>query len=88
MSGERLVEVEWVDSAVLEGGSWLDRHQLLENATRERITCRTVAYLLAQTDEALVLVQSVGGFEGQVQGGIVVPRSAVRALTNLTRPAD
>lgn len=50
-------EVFWIDSAQLENGAWMDTGDVLKYA--DDLTQRSVGYVLAQTDDALILARSV-----------------------------
>lgn len=55
-----MVEVCWIDSATATG--WTDRQSELDNPKRWATgRCRSVGYVIEDTAEALVLVQSVSG---------------------------
>lgn len=77
------VEVEWVDSMVLNYGEWAGREEH-EEAFGE-MTHRSCGYLFSDSDKGLILAQSVyEGNEGdRAAGAMFIPRPAVLSVTEL-----
>lgn len=79
------VEVEWVDSCHTNG--WISEETFNERFVDTDdllLKCRTIGELLRETDQALVIAQSVSS-EGQVDSVMVIPRRSVTFITKLTR---
>lgn len=78
----RLVLVEWEDSArPISSWEWVESYKI-----PEIISCVSVGYLIAETDNALAIAPNIGDIghdRVQASGIIRIPRSAVRTMTNL-----
>lgn len=82
-----LVVIEWVDSAQRERWAWIDE---FERGT-EVLICRTVGWVLAETDEAVVVVSSISGEKNAelreaACGGMVIPKVAMVSRRVLRSP--
>jgi hypothetical protein len=74
------VEVEWLDSTILELG-WYDIKDAL---TKRTVTiCTSVGFVLADDDEGVVLAGSVHG--KQAAGVVVIPRQSIIHTQRLRR---
>jgi hypothetical protein len=55
------VSLEWLDSASINGGLWVDRDLISPNALEiSGLKQRTVGYLIEQSDVAYLIAQSIG----------------------------
>jgi hypothetical protein len=78
----RLVLVEWQDSRQPSGGwRWADEYE-----APEPVICRTVGWLLRETDDALLVAQSLGDVSRdrmQASGGTEIARRQVLRISEL-----
>lgn len=77
-----IVEVEWVDSMILDHGEWLDADDVDEAMTLEGMTHRTVGYQVKENDHS-ILVASSRGQNDRIQGAIVIPKTAILTIGRL-----
>ena len=75
---ESLVEVHWFDSHTID--RWIDPEEY--DFTR-KCNCRTVGYLLRQTEDHIVIVSTKGDIE--VCQTFVIPIVCVTQMTHLKR---
>ena len=79
----QLVLVEWEDSArPIPAWQWIDDYELPKT-----IRCRSVGYLIADTDDAIALAPNLGDVEqskAQACGIIRIPQRAIIERWNLT----
>lgn len=82
----KLVLVEWQDSRQTSGAwQWMD-----EAEQPGAVRCLTVGWLLKETDDALLVAQSLGDVtRGRMQfsGGMEIARRQIVHLTRLTSPS-
>lgn len=78
----RPVVVEWIDSAHISPGDWVDAGD-----ARSVTPCGvvTAGWLIARTKHRVVLAQSIGE-GGDLTGVFVIPACNVRAIRKLRRP--
>jgi hypothetical protein len=70
--------VTWVDSASINGGLWVDREQIHPDAmTESGLTQATVGFVEDESDDVLLLVQSLG--EDRVGAALAIPKRAIVA---------
>lgn len=85
-SPSTLLLVEWADSCILYS-KWTPLEDVERDPTPVRI--QTVGWVLRRTRKTLVLVQNVGGIEGegrpQICGAIAIPRGAIIKETVLRK---
>ena len=79
------VEVRWVDSMVLENGTWQTREEL-EKAFG-KMEHRSCGFLYAEREEAIILALSIYEPTGAAQGATLIPRVAIRSVVDL-EPTD
>ncbi len=82
----RRVEVEWLDSMTLDHGGWGDIEDFGEATSVEAMTHRSCGYLISETEEAILLAQSLyaqHGVQERAAGALVIPRRAVLSLKDL-----
>lgn len=83
----RRVEVEWVDSA--SNSEWESEYDVLLDAERaDEQLCCSIGYVILDTDEKLVIVQSFSAQpEGKrnVSAALSIPAAAIRAIKELRR---
>jgi len=81
-----LVLIEWEDS-VQPSSDWRFLAQIGE---QEAVICRSVGWLIKDTNRVKVLAPNFGGLQDatqlQVSGQIVIPASAVRKTVRLKEP--
>jgi hypothetical protein len=83
----RLVEVEWQDPRGLGGGSWV-KYDDLDGLDLTASGCKTVGYVLRETETELVLFSSLAHSHGEldeVGDGLVIPKACVDAVYELAR---
>jgi hypothetical protein len=79
---ERIVEVEWEDSALSHG--WKD----VEDLSLQAAHCRTVGYVKEDNDDGMLLLFQRASYEDDDSGyccSSFIPRSAIRKVTELGR---
>jgi hypothetical protein len=68
--------VAWVDSASVNGGLWVTRDEINPDVmTNEGLTQRTVGWVLDESDEVLLLAQSVG--PDRIGAVLAIPKAAI-----------
>ncbi len=72
MKRYRKVHVVWMDAATNHG--WESAEEAVDGGAAHE--CESVGYLLRQTKEEIVLVQTIGGSD--VNGRITIPRPWIR----------
>ena len=77
----RPVLVEWMDSCHWSPGTWVDLDPL-EHDEASACDVVTVAFLVQETDDALVLAQSITEANDGT-GMFVIPKSCVRSVREL-----
>ena len=87
--GKRIVEVEWEDAATTHG--WQHKDQLLNCAEQ----CRSLGYVIEDNERYILLTESeTSDTEKEPREGIrpypygcsiLIPRSAIRKVTELRR---
>ena len=78
------VQVEWLDS--MTDGGWSDRDDAIRRAEHpDVLRVTSVGYLIADTDEWLLLATSHGPHADIVQGCVQIPREIVREVRELRR---
>ncbi len=80
----KLVVVEWLDSH--QGRGWEDVEDLEEKV--EPLSCRSVGWVLKETDEALMLVPHIAGQQStkiivQGTGDLVIPKCAISKIKTI-----
>lgn len=76
-SQKPLIKVHWVDSAQ-PYGNW---HHLDDLPALEVVVCQSVGWLVAESDDVLMLAQNLGDVEtgnAQASGLMRIPRACVR----------
>lgn len=73
-----VVEVEWLDSNGMN--RW---YPTAEYEALEPDQCRSVGYLIKSAKTHIVIVQNLGDHSGIADGGMSIPRSAVKKITHL-----
>jgi hypothetical protein len=81
----RPVLVRWVDSMLLDEGSWVDVGELLSIGKND-IEHTTIGFVLRDDDLGLVLASSLSPDEKRACGGLFIPREAIRSTTGV--PTD
>ncbi len=81
----RRVEVEWVDSMVLDYGEWGDRMDFEESMEPEAMTHRSCGYLISENEHAILVATSCYKSEqvDRAQGVALIPRGAILSLKDL-----
>jgi hypothetical protein len=73
----KLVRIEWEDSArPISAWQWINDYEVPQT-----VTCISVGFLIAQTDDALALAPNLGDIgheQVQASGIIRIPKSAIR----------
>ena len=70
------VEVEWVDSATINGGLWVSRDEIAPEVMTDRgLTQTTVGYVVKQSEQVLLLAQSIG--EDRLGAVLAIPMRAI-----------
>jgi hypothetical protein len=79
------VEVEWVDSFVVDDGSWMDIVDIDPHLSVEAMVCRTVGFLARDEHDAIAVVGSVDEHETppRVMCTLIIPRRAIVAIKTL-----
>jgi hypothetical protein len=84
----RRVEAHWVDSHSWDG--WAGESEYRDFLIADRLTTRSIGYVIADDEAGLLLVQSYQVAERRsepgehsVEGGIRIPRVAIVHLTEL-----
>lgn len=79
------VEIEWLDSLVIDGGLWIDA-DMIDEDDRDQMLHRSVGYLVSESDETLVLATSYMCDQEQKIGGVnVIPKRCVLSIHELRR---
>lgn len=74
-SDTKMVLVRWVDSIRLTSSAWHERTEVEDLEAAEVLTC---GFLVRETDQSLVVVQSLGPQDSSEFGApIAIPRVAV-----------
>lgn len=68
------VIVRWIDSQTIDG--WQDRAVDLS----ESLLCTTYGYLIAASEDRMVVAQSMSPDGKEVNGQLVIPRLAVQSI--------
>lgn len=77
----KILAVEWVDSASVNGGLWVDKDRIDNEAmTLDGLAQRTVGFLVEESDEVLLVAQSIGDQLGAV---LAIPKLAIRRVTEV-----
>lgn len=69
------VIVRWIDSQTTDG--WQDRSVVDLN---ESLLCTTYGYLIAASEDRMVVAQSISPDGKEVNGQLVIPRQAVQSI--------
>ncbi len=77
MTQDRIVFVEWMDSSVPHDRGWAARK---EHARHRPARCVTAGFLLVESPDYIVVVQSVDGDGAHVAAPIAIPRKAIQRL--------
>lgn len=81
----RLVEVEWVDSMMLNYGEWGDRED--HEAAFDAMTHRSCGYLFSENDKGIILALTVyeqeGDLPARAAGAMLIPRGAILSTKDL-----
>jgi hypothetical protein len=57
----RWASVQWVDSASVNGGLWVSRDEIDPSVmTKDGLTQRTLGWIIDESDDVLLLAQSIG----------------------------
>lgn len=88
--GKPLLLVEWTDSSSPSAQVWQDTQEFLDGHN-ETLACRTVGFLMYETEDRIGLASSLalaGGEEPpgepvQVTGTIVIPKVAIQKMRKL-----
>lgn len=88
MARKPYVEVEWVDSMVVENGLWIEEDEVEEHLSNETMRQISVGILVGENDEAVALATSTSTWDPEVAtqrvGGVhVIPRGAILAIRHL-----
>lgn len=78
-----IVEIVWKDACT--GGGWSDPRTYVEKEVLA--TCRSVGYLLDESRERVLLVQSQGERTGNVADSIAIPKANILSRRTLARRA-
>lgn len=80
----KLVKIEWEDSArPVSAWQWIGDYEVPQT-----VTCISVGFLIAQTDDALALAPNLGDVgceQVQASGIIRIPKSAIRGQIRTLR---
>lgn len=75
------VVVQWVDSASVNHGLWTAHDEIDPTVmTLDGLTQRTVGFVINESDDVLLLAQSVGDQLGAV---LAIPKVAIRARSEV-----
>jgi hypothetical protein len=77
-----IVEVEWVDSMILDHGEWLDSDDVDDAMSKEGMTHKTVGYQIKENDHSILVASSVGQSD-RIQGAIVIPKVSILTIGRL-----
>lgn len=79
----RPVEVEWLDSMMLNYGEWGDREEHEE--AFEAMTHRSSGYLFSENEKGIILALTI--YEGEAgdraAGAMLIPRGAIVSMRDL-----
>lgn len=82
------VEVEWVDSMMLNYGEWADRDD--HERAVDHMTHRSCGYLFSENGRAIILAHTI--YEGEAgdraAGAMLIPRVAILSLKELPAPPN
>lgn len=69
--------VSWVDSASVNGGLWISREEIDPDVmTLDGLTQHSVGFVINETDEVLLIAQSVG--PDRLGAVLAIPKVAIR----------
>lgn len=73
------VSIEWVDSASVNGGLWVDRDEIHPDVmTNHGLKQHTVAFLVDQSDDVYLVAQSIG--PDRLGAVLAIPKVSVVAI--------
>lgn len=84
----RVVRVDWVDSMILDHGEWLDVSDTKGAMMKAEMTHHTVGFLIRENSVALAVASSVNRSGDRACGVVVIPKSAVLDIEDLTETGD
>lgn len=79
MKTTTLVLIEWVDIALYNTG-WIPQENVIDNM--EFIRCISVGFIVAETDERVVLTQTRGD-NAKITNPLVIPRKVIKRIRKL-----
>jgi len=77
----QIVEVEWVDSQAFDG--WHGSEEMKN--WNDSLVCKSVGYLLRESEDRMVLVMSESFGSGALDNGMTIPRVAIIQIRHLTK---
>jgi len=80
------VEVVWIDSIGLNDGGWAEREEHEEWLDAEKVLIHSCGYLYAENEDLIMLAGSENEAIGIAADVMVIPRVAIRRLTELAEP--
>ena len=84
----RTVRVDWVDSMILDLGDWMDVSDTKGAMMQAGMTHHTVGFLVRENSVALAVASSVNRSGDRACGVVVIPKSAVLKVKDLTEEGD
>jgi hypothetical protein len=78
-----LVQVEWIDSLMLDHGEWMDVSDTEEAMTADSMKHHTVGFIIREVEDAIAVASSVNEDGNRACGVVVIPKSAIRSRKEL-----
>lgn len=82
-----IVEVEWVDSMILNHGEWMDLDEVDESLSEKSMYHKSVGYLARESDVAIAVCISINAQDDmqsrRISGGMVIPKAAIKSMVVL-----
>ena len=85
-TGLKKVYVEWVDSA--RNNDWNTVDEINFKTSFRPIEVETVGWLIHETDDYIVVAQSIGYEPEQFCGTMTIPKCSIKKIVDMLRECD